>query len=380
MEKSTFSQLIKRELKGLPKNQTLFGNSALLLLVVLLIGFLYAAGAVDRIPTALLDLDNSSTSRTVIRQFQENDKFYIEQVQNYPELQALFKKGSIKAALVIPPGFSRDIKGQKGAEILLLVDGSNYIIANTAYAKANEMLLTINGGISIKTLEGKGLLPFEAENVAQLVGFEEQLLYNSQNNYSYYLTYGILGAGAFSLLMSAIGVTFARRYRAQNIKETAAGLLVFSAVAVAALNMAYLAAITVFKLPSRAGYGYFFGLTVFYGMLIACYGLLLATVAKEEVRAMQFSVFFVTPLFFVTGYTWPAQQIPFYLLPLHYLCPMSPFVNGVRAVLVMGAGWAGAAKYYSWLLAQLLFYLPLSLWLYHRPVTAASGMTGSAAN
>lgn len=368
MAENSFGKLILVQLKEIIKIPLLSVSLIFVILAALLIGFIFSAGVVNDIPTAIVDLDNTSLSRTVTQEINSSTNFNVSYVlQDYPTLIKLLNQGKIKSGIVIPPGFSSQISSLKGSDVLLLTDGTNYIVSSTALTRALEVLKTVNAGISIKAMEGKGLLPIEASNLAQLIQLEQDLLFNPNASYSNYLTYGIVGIGAFSLLMGSFGVVFAKRFEKTSgldIKEIIAILLVLSLIAILWLNVTYIITTNFFKLPMAGSRFDFFILTIFYGILAAGFGLLLFLIASDEVKVFQASTFFATPLFFITGYSWPIYNMPVYLQFLSYLCPISPFILGARAVLVMGADLSTIIKYVWWMIGLIALYLPLGLLCY----------------
>ncbi|ATW25960.1 ABC transporter permease [Candidatus Formimonas warabiya] len=366
MEEPSFFRLMRKEFSSLPRNKMLILNACFMVALVFLIGFLYRAGALKSIPLVVADLDQSSTSRIISQGFSESEKFTVTQVSDYPAALEMIKEGKAIAGLVIPEDLSADIKNQKGTELLLIIDGTNYIAANTAYAKASEILQTLNAGIALETLQGKGFLPDEAQATVQRVILEQKILYNPDYNYAYYLSYGVFSAGIFSLAMSAIALTLCRQKRTHHFSlgELGAKIITYGVFASVVTNIIFRLAEMVFKLPARGSLGSFFALTLPYGLLIAVFALMLFSLAREEVRIFQAAVFFATPLFFVTGYTWPFQSIPDLLRPVYYLNPLTPFLNGARACLVMGADWGVLAKYVVWQLGLVTLYLPCAFLFY----------------
>jgi len=344
------------------KNAFLYSSSILLIVVVFLVGYIYIFATVDQISTAILDMDHQSTSQTITRQFIENEKFDVQyQVNDTGSLQDLIKDKKVDIGFVIPPGLSDDIKRQKGADVLLMVDGTNYIIANSASAKAMEIVETMNVGISIQTLQGKGMVPYQANNMARTIQLEKNTLFNPTNNYSYYLTFGLLGAAAFSFLMSSSGISFIRHLQdgAVTKKRVAALMAVFTGIATLAINGMYLIGIGFFHLPNNGNYLDVFVLTILYSLLIVTFGFFLAMFLKDEVKILQATVFVVTPLFFITGFSWPISQIPEILKPLTWLTPMSPFLHGVRSTLIMGGDLQYILKDLEWLGALVIGFVPL---------------------
>ncbi len=367
METPGFFRLIKNEFREIPKNNALLFSVFALLALVFLIGFIYQMGVLNSLSLVLVDQDQSSASRMISRAFTENQKFTVIPAPDYLSAVRMIHEGKAGAGVIIPEGISRDIKEQKTAELLLIVDGTNYIAANSAYSKANEILQTLNGGIATQILEGKDFLPEEAKKIVQKVALQQKILYNSDYNYAYYLSYGIFSAGVFSLAMSAIALTLAqqRKKNAFCSRDLTVKIMIYGLFSCAVSNVVFKLAQIVFHLPDRGSWIFFLSLTLPYGVLIAAFALILFSLAKEEVRILQAAVYFATSLFFCTGYTWPFQSIPEILRPLYYLNPLTPFLNGVRACFVMGCDFGVISNYIWWQLAQILLY-SLFAFLFYR--------------
>ena len=359
---------IGAEVRALAKNTMLMFNAGSILALIFLIGFIYQKGVLSQIPLVIVDLDQTSVSRSVAEQFTANDKFDISWAPDYLSARQDIASGAAQAAIVIPPGLASGIKQGQGADILLAIDATNYIAANTIYARANETIQTVNGGLAVKILAGQGILGGEAANLVQSVKLAQKNLYNPDYNYAYYLSYGIFSAGIFSLLMSGIAVSLIREGRKKKfrISDLAAKYIVYGAFAALVTNLVFLIARMTFALPGQGSYFNFFLLTLPYGYLIALFGMIFSRFAGDELRVFQASVFFATPLIFLTGYTWPLQSIPLLLQPIYYLNPLTPMLNGVRAALVMGGGFAVVGRYTLWQLVLIGFYLMIALAVYRR--------------
>lgn len=346
-------------------DRILISNAFFLVVLVLFIGLVYQKGVLDQMDMVLVDQDQTSTSRLVARQLADNEKLRVSYAGDYSYAADALKKGETVAGVVIPSGLAEAVKSKQGGEILLVVDGANYIVANSVYAKVNEILLSINGAISLETLSGQGFLPAEANKIVQSIKLDQIILYNPDYNYSYYLSYGLFGAGIFSLAMSAFALSLCKSRQAKvfYFKELAAKTFAFTAFICVLINVLYLFAQIVFRLPSQGIFLLFFILTIGYSLLIAAFGVILFAIACQEERIFQLGVFFATTLFFTTGYTWPLQSMPEIIKPLYYLNPLTPFTNGVRACLVMGAGWGVMGKYIFSQLVLVAVYLPAGFYI-----------------
>lgn len=359
--------IVKKEFKEIFRNRILIFNAFFLMILVLFICLVYQKGVLDRMDIVMVDLDQTSTSRLVTSQFADNEKFQVDYAADYSSALEAIKNGKAVAGVVIPPGLAETVKNKQGGEVLLLVDGTNYIVANSAYAKANEILLSLNVGIALKTLSGLGYLPPEGERLVQPIKLEQKILYNPGYNYAFYLSYGLCGAGIFSLAMSAFALSLCQSIineRTMSFKELAAKTIAFTLFICPLINLLYVMVKVIFGLPWQGAFLMFFFLTVGYSLLIAAFGISLLAIARKEERIFQLGVFFATTLFFTTGYTWPLQSIPEIMKPIYWINPLTPFLNGVRACLVMGADGGVMGRYILWQLALAGFYLLVSFLLY----------------
>src|SRR6266498_4838799 len=70
---------------------------------------------VRHIPTAVLDRDNSSASRTLIERFQHSQNFHLDY---YPSdeagVEGLIDSGKAMLGIIIPPGLGRDLSSSSG--------------------------------------------------------------------------------------------------------------------------------------------------------------------------------------------------------------------------------------------------------------------------
>ena len=99
----------------------------------LMIGNLYWGGTVQRIPTAVCDLEDSALSREFIRAVADVDQLnYVETLND--DMAALDRLENNKAAvvLVIPKDFSARFYSNRPIETAALQDGSN--VVQTTYA------------------------------------------------------------------------------------------------------------------------------------------------------------------------------------------------------------------------------------------------------
>ena len=96
---------------------------------------------VDRIPTMVYDLDHSSQSQDLIREFRGSRFFdVVGQVGSYRPIEREIDARRVLIALVIPDDYSRNLAMGKEAQVQLLLDGSDSNTATTALAYAEALV------------------------------------------------------------------------------------------------------------------------------------------------------------------------------------------------------------------------------------------------
>ena len=90
---------------------------------------------VRNIKLGVLDQDRTSTSRELAGAFTSSGYFTVTHtLTRDADIEPLLQRGAVRMVLVIPPGFSSDLMGGRGATLQGLVDGGD---ANTAAIALN---------------------------------------------------------------------------------------------------------------------------------------------------------------------------------------------------------------------------------------------------
>lgn len=126
---------------------------------------------VKNLPVAFLDQDHSPLSREYMYSFTNSEYFrLVKMAASADELDRLVEAGQVRAAVTIPPDFSRRLNGGEPATVQVLVDGtfpsraliaSGYIAAIDAQFSANLFAAhlarrgLVNASVSPVSVEGR---------------------------------------------------------------------------------------------------------------------------------------------------------------------------------------------------------------------------------
>ena len=87
---------------------------------------------VKNIGIAVLDQAHNTYTDALTQRLQASTYFKVKDpLLSYREVENAFKRGTIKAALIFPPGFGRDLYTPKGTTLQLITDGSDPNTAKT---------------------------------------------------------------------------------------------------------------------------------------------------------------------------------------------------------------------------------------------------------
>lgn len=368
-----YLESFKREFKSIFKYK---GMMILLFIgpifLTLYFGGVYCNDYVNDIPIAVLDEDNSSLSNLVTGYFLTSERF---DVTNYPasrdELQKLIDEGMVQMGICIPGGFERDVTTYKSSQILAVTDGSNIVVANNAYAQATMIAQSVSAGVEMKLIQGKGMTPRMAQNIALVYNLGERILYDPKMTYMNYLIICFLAIFFQQLMLSSMGSTFIRD--SEYIAEGNVPAKIFGAVSACfvgilpSILLSIFAMLKLFHVPITGSMFTVTVLTIFFTLSIIGPSLLIASVAKDKVKYSQFEFMLSLPTFVSSGCVWPMNQMPKLLEIIVRACwPLANYAKVVQAVLVKGMNFKYVIPNILQLAIFSLVWLPAGIVCYKR--------------
>ena len=160
---------------------------------------------VTGLPIALLDSDNTPTSRTLASMVDATEGVDIlYNVTNVAEGERLMRQGKSYAMLIIPEGFERSLLGGAEAVVSLYNSGVNLTTNGVLERDVQSAVRSFSVGAQLQQLEAQGLSPDEAMAMAMPVVFDRHLLFNPELDYATYLAPVFM---AMTLLIFAVMTT-----------------------------------------------------------------------------------------------------------------------------------------------------------------------------
>lgn len=342
------------------------------LFLTLFFGGVYYNDYVKDIPIAVLDEDRTSLSHLVTNYFASSERF---DVVYYPssqtEMQKLLDDGKVHMGLFIPPKFESNVTTYQSSQVLVLLDGSNMVIANNALAGAMSIIQSLSAGIEIKLIQGKSILPQNAQNMALVYNVEERMLFDSKMTYMNYLIVCFLAVFIQQLMLAAMGTTYIRdsEYLSKNkvgqkvIATTSACFIgILPAAILCILILKYL-----FHVPMVGNWLTVIIMTIVFLTTLTGPSLIIASITKDRVKYSQFSFMLSLPTFVTSGCVWPVEQMPKVLELMIRACwPLINYAKPLQEIIIKGRNFISVIPNIVHMIIFGAIWLPVGIYVYKK--------------
>ncbi|XDZ52212.1 ABC transporter permease [Neisseriaceae bacterium CLB008] len=361
---------------------TVFRDQGVLLMVVLapiLYGFFYpwpyANQQALKVPAAIVDYDNSNLSRQIIRFADASPKISVIRLGSEQEAKEALWRGQIEGYMVIPANLKHDVLHRKAANVAIAGNGSYALLNKSVLYGFAEAVGTVSAGIAIKQFNAQGLSLDQAATSTQPLALKTKAYYNPSEGYGSYVVPAVallilqqtllIGSALFS------GTLFEARTAQANITTWLGRIGAIASVS--ALIMAFYFG-WLFTWQDYGRGGNVLGallLILLYAPTVIVWGLLCGLWFKVRERSVQIILFTSMPMYFMSGFSWPSEGLPWLARALSWLIPSTPAIHASVRLNQMGASVAETAPYLVNIFLLGLVGLILLCWFGRiRPETA----------
>jgi ABC-2 type transport system permease protein len=352
-------QMIKKEFKQLlrdPKAKPLLLGSPIVQFILLA----YASTTdVEHIRTVVVDQDRTVDSRAMVQAFTSSSYF---QIEDYPAsaeaVSDYLDRGKVVVGIIIPPGFSRDYRTGKRAEVQALIDGSDASVATVAQSYVGQVV---------------GAFGARAESSLRPAGTElrARAWFNPELKSRYFNVPAIMGTLLImtALMLTTMGVVREREVGTLDLLQVspikATELMVGKMVpilAVGALHLTLFMSLSLlhFEVPFRGTPGALASAAFLFLLAGLAIGLLISCSSKTQQEAFMLMILVMLPTVILSGMLSPIESMPRALQWLTLINPVRHFLDIVRGVFLKGTGLAELWPQYAALAAIAITALGLA--------------------
>lgn len=286
-------------------------------LVLLLMAYALTVN-LKNIPIAVLDFDRSQTSQAFIQQITAGQDLELyAYATSMDEINSMMMRGEIKAAVIIAPGFARDLQALKGVPMQVIIDGTEPESGNFAAEHiANRAEQFIDGALT-QQLRAQGM----TISSLQPLDLRIQTWYNPDLNPRNALIPGLISMVlGFPALSVALTLAHEREHGTlEQLLATPIGRgelmigKIIPYIIVGLLNVIFIPLLSIawFHISLNGSFLLFFGLSAIFMFAVLSMGMIVGVFMKTQAAAlaMSFLVIFF-PGFFLTGIFFPLASMP----------------------------------------------------------------------
>lgn len=144
-------------------------------------------GVPSQLPIAVVDLDNSSTSRNFCRQLDATQLGKVRYYGDFASAQAALQGGEVTSVCVIPSGFNRDLQSQRQPTVSFYVNGLYFLGGSLAWKDLLTMVNLTAGAVQREVLQMKGVPDSQMDGLLRPVDVDIHQIGNATMNYGAYL-------------------------------------------------------------------------------------------------------------------------------------------------------------------------------------------------
>lgn len=300
---------------------------------------------VKHLPTIVFDQSLQQDSRDLLSSLEASGYFDIRDVaKNYQEVGIAVDSGRSKVGIIIPPDFTDNLKHGRSATVQVIVDASDSMAASSAISaaqmigqlKSQEILLQKIRGYSGHTAES----PYD---------IRIRPWYNPDFVSAFYMVPGIMGVILTMTMIMITSMAIVRERERGTLEqlivtpmknwELMLGKIIpYSIVGYVQMTVALVVGIMVFDIPTRGSIILLYALTSLFIVASLSLGILISTVTKTQMQAMQLSFFVFMPSILLSGFMFPRDAMPLFFQLVGNLLPLTFYLEILRGILLKGVG------------------------------------------
>lgn len=354
-----------------------FGDKGVLLMLIIapiIYGFFYpwpySSEVVNHVPVGIIDHDNSNLSGTLVRYASASPYLDTERFINEQAAKEAIWSDQIAGYMVIPAGLEEQVQSGEQAHVSVLGNGGYFILNKNVQLGFSQAVGTVSAGIKVKKSIAKGAYAPTAAQNTQAVPLRIMPLYNQTEGYGAYVVPAVSVIILQQTLLMAtamlIGTWYEQRRHSTSIRGWLGRIGALSLLSFIVGCFYYGWAFELHHYPRGQN---MLGTLLFLALFcptVATLGCVLGLWFRQRERSMQILIFISLPIFFLSGYPWPADQLPQVLQVIRWLVPTTPAINTSVQLNQMGASVSQVAVGFYALAGLWLFYFVLLLFLRKR--------------
>lgn len=313
----------------------LLGLLPLTLFVVL--WAIFSAGTGRDLPVGVVDLDNSSLSRQLVRYYNASPALQPQPFEDVESASSALNSGKTYGTVIIPAGFEKATMRGESPDITAFYNSQYILIGKLVSAALNQSQSTFAALVETKSKMLKGTtVTSQAAGLSVPLRFQLVPLFNAGTNYAQFLVSALIPAlwqivivasGMLSMALTDTRIGLEQQFRPSIAKALAAKIISLF-VPLWLLGVVF-ATVMHFALgwPMNGSWAMVFAAQALMVLAGLAVGSLLYLGTRNATRAMSLVAGFTAPAFAFMGVSFPASDMPFLAQCWRAILPVSHYIT-----------------------------------------------------
>lgn len=328
---------------------------------IILFGFALT-NEVKNAKIAVLDISHDRATQAIIQSISASQYFDIEKnLTGFHEIDAAFKKGTIKLAIIFPQNFDADLGHFNKADVQIIADASDPNVANTLTNYATAIIKDYQLQVNVPRK-----MPYR-------ISTEIRMLYNPQLKGAYSFVPGVMAMVLMLVCTMMTAITIVREKETGTMEvllvSPVSPIMMIIAKAVPYLLLSIINIISILLLsvyvldvPINGSVALLLGVSILFTLTSLALGLLISSVTDSQQTAMFISlVGLFLPTVMLSGFMFPIENMPLPLRIISNAVPAKWYYTIVKSVMIKGVGLSVIWKDILVLTGMLVLFLALSI-------------------
>ena len=315
------------------------------LLLILMFGYALSLD-VDNVRTVIVDQDKTGLSRDFIRKLDASAYFDIVCHLDDPQAAVGYlDRGVTTMALVIPPGWTEDLKADREASLQILLDGSDPNFAGLSGGYITAFVEAYNRDRLLSFLNRKG-----RQEISPPVDGRIRVWFNEDLDSRNFIVPGIIAIIIMIVGAMLTSLVIAREYE-NGTMETIRSLPIgggefllgkaipYFLIALVDVLVAVFMGQVLFGVVMKSSFWLMVLASAVYISVALCLGLLISIATKSQLVANQMAILITfLPSLLLSNFVFPVSNMPTVFQILTYVIPATYFIDILNGIYLRSLG------------------------------------------
>ena len=331
--------LLVKELIQMRRDPITIGVTFLLPVIYLVVFGFAIRTDVRHQSTVVFDQSRSEESRNFLAAMTASGYFDLRCIAwSYDELNERIERGDAKIGIVFPPDLVREANAGHTVPVQAIVDASDSISSTSAIAALTGL------GMRVQPVAVRG-----APMAAPAYDVRIRAWYNPDAVTAYYMLPALMGIILSITMVVMVSMSIVREREAGTLEQLlvtplhiwellVGKILPYIMLGYIQTTICILVALAVFGVPLRGSVLLLYALTTLFLLASLTMGLMIASLAQNQLQAGLMSIATLLPGFLLSGFMFPRDAMPVFFQYLSLAIPMTHYIEILRMIFLKGGG------------------------------------------